>query len=37
MTKPKSPKTKEYTLPKLREIYGRKAPDISGVRKRSAK
>ena len=29
MTKAKPPKTKKYTLPKLKEIYGRKAPDYS--------
>lgn len=27
MTKPKPPKTKKLTTPKLKEVYGRKAPD----------
>jgi hypothetical protein len=29
MTKPKRPKTKKNTLPKLMDIYGRKAPDYA--------
>ena len=29
MTKRKRPKTKKNTLPKLKEIYGRRAPDYA--------
>ena len=29
MTKPKRPKTKKLTVPKLKEIYGKKAPDYA--------
>jgi hypothetical protein len=29
VTKPKRPKTKKLTVPKLKEIYGKKAPDYA--------
>jgi flagellar biosynthesis regulator FlaF len=35
MTKPKRPKTKKLTVPKLKEIYGKKAPDYARRPKRA--